>query len=187
MLVSAKNYDKAVEVAIQTANSTSVGDPQGEFRIGPIANKAQYEKILRMIEIGIEEGATLVAGGVEKPEGYEKGYYIKPTVFADVTNDMTIAKEEIFGPVLSIIKYDSEDEAIEIANDTEYGLAGYVQGEPEHAKAVARKIRAGQVIINGGARGTGAPFGGYKASGNGREHGLHGLEECLEIKAVIAP
>ena len=187
MLVSAKNYDKAVEVAIQTANSTTVGDPQGEFRIGPIANKVQYEKILRMIEIGIEEGATLVAGGIEKPEGYEKGYYVKPTVFADVTNDMTIAKEEIFGPVLSIIKYENEEEAIKIANDTEYGLAGYVQGEQEHAKEVARKIRAGQVIINGGARGTGAPFGGYKSSGNGREHGLHGLEECLETKAVIAP
>ena len=187
MLVSAQNYEKAVEVAVHTANSTTVGDPQGEYRIGPIANKAQYEKILRMIEIGIEEGARLVAGGIEKPEGYEKGYYIKPTVFADVTNDMTIAKEEIFGPVLSIIKYENEDEAIEIANDTEYGLAGYVQGEPEHAKEVARKIRAGQVIINGGARGTGAPFGGYKASGNGREHGLHGLEECLETKAVIAP
>ena len=187
MLVSAKNYDKAVEVAVQTANGTTVGDPQGEFRIGPIANKAQYEKILRMIEIGIEEGASLVAGGIEKPEGYEKGYYVKPTVFADVTNDMTIAKEEIFGPVLSIIKYENEEEAIEIANDTEYGLAGYVQGEPDHAKEVARKIRAGQVIINGGARGTGAPFGGYKSSGNGREHGLHGLEECLETKAVIAP
>ena len=187
MLVSAKNYDKAVEVAVQTANSTTVGDPQGEFRIGPIANKVQYEKILRMIEIGIEEGASLVAGGIEKPEGYEKGYYVKPTVFADVTNDMTIAKEEIFGPVLSIIKYENEEEAIEIANDTEYGLAGYVQGEPEHAKEVARKIRAGQVIINGGARGTGAPFGGYKSSGNGREHGLHGLEECLETKALIAP
>ena len=187
MLVSAQNYDKAVEVAIQTANSTTVGDPQREFRIGPIANKAQYEKILRMIEIGIEEGARLVAGGIEKPEGYEKGYYVRPTVFADVTNDMTIAKEEIFGPVLSIIKYDNENEAIEIANDTEYGLAGYVQGEPEHAKEVARKIRAGQVIINGGARGTGAPFGGYKSSGNGREHGVHGIEECLETKAVIAP
>jgi aldehyde dehydrogenase (NAD+) len=187
MLVSAQNYDKAVEVAVQTANSTTVGDPQGEFRIGPIANTAQYEKILRMIEIGIEEGARLVAGGIEKPEGYEKGYYVKPTVFADVTNDMTIAKEEIFGPVLSIIKYENENEAIEITNDTEYGLAGYVQGEPEHAKEVARKIRAGQVIINGGARGTGAPFGGYKSSGNGREHGLHGLEECLETKAVIAP
>ena len=187
MLVSSNNYEKAVEIATQTANSTTVGNPQDEFRIGPIANKVQYEKILRMIEIGIEEGARLVAGGIEKPEGYEKGYYVKPTVFADVTNDMTIAKEEIFGPVLSIIKYENEDEAIEIANDTEYGLAGYVQGEPEHAKEVARKIRAGQVIINGGARGTGAPFGGYKSSGNGREHGLHGLEECLETKAVIAP
>ena len=187
MLVSANNYDKAVEVAAQTANNTTVGDPQGEFRIGPIANKAQYEKILRMIEIGIEEGATLVAGGVEKPEGYDKGYYVKPTVFANVTSDMTIAKEEIFGPVLSIIKYDSEDQAIHIANDTEYGLAGYVQGEISHANKVARKIRAGQVIINGGARGTGAPFGGYKSSGNGREHGVHGLEECLETKAIIAP
>jgi aldehyde dehydrogenase (NAD+) len=187
MLVSANNYEKAVEVATQTANNTTVGDPQGEFRIGPIANKAQYEKILRMIEIGIEEGATLVAGGVEKPDGYDKGYYVKPTVFANVTSDMTIAKEEIFGPVLSIIKYDSEDEAIHIANDTEYGLAGYVQGEISHANEVARKIRAGQVIINGGARGTGAPFGGYKSSGNGREHGVHGLEECLETKAVITP
>ena len=176
MLVSENNYDKAVEIAAQTANSTTVGDPQGEFRIGPIANKAQYEKIIRMIEIGIEEGASLVAGGVEKPEGYDKGYYVKPTVFANVTNDMTIAKEEIFGPVLSILKYKSEDEAIEIANDTEYGLAGYVQGESVHANEVARKIRAGQVIINGGARGTGAPFGGYKSSGNGREHGVHGLE-----------
>ena len=187
MLVSEKNYDKAVEIAAQTAKSTTVGDPQGEYRIGPIANKAQYEKIIRMIEIGIEEGASLVAGGVEKPEGYDKGYYVKPTVFANVTNDMTIAKEEIFGPVLSILKYKSEDEAIEIANDTEYGLAGYVQGESVHANEVARKIRAGQVIINGGARGTGAPFGGYKSSGNGREHGVHGLEECLETKAVIAP
>jgi aldehyde dehydrogenase (NAD+) len=187
MLVSENNYDKAVEIAAQTANSTTVGDPQGEYRIGPIANKAQYEKIIRMIEIGIEEGATLVAGGVEKPEGYDKGYYIKPTVFANVTSDMTIAKEEIFGPVLAILTYKSEDEAIEIANDTEYGLAGYVQGESAHANKVARKIRAGQVIINGGARGTGAPFGGYKSSGNGREHGVHGLEECLETKAVIAP
>ena len=187
MLVSSNNYEKAVEIAAETANSTTVGDPRGEFRIGPIANKVQYEKILRMIEIGIEEGATLVAGGIEKPEGYEKGFYVKPTVFADVTNDMTIAKEEIFGPVLSIIKYETEEEAVNIANDTEYGLAGYVQGEPSHAQEVARKIRAGQVIINGGARGTGAPFGGYKSSGNGREHGLHGLEECLETKAVIAP
>ena len=187
MLISSKNYDKAVEIAVATANNTTVGDPNGEFRLGPIANKVQYEKILKLIEIGIEEGATLVAGGVEKPDGCDKGYYVRPTVFADVTNDMTIAKEEIFGPVLVMIKYNDEEEAINIANDTEYGLAGYVQGDPDHAREVARKIRAGQVIINGGARGTGAPFGGYKASGNGREHGLHGLEECLETKAIIAP
>jgi aldehyde dehydrogenase (NAD+) len=187
MLVSSTNYHKAVEVAGATAESTTVGDPHGEFRMGPIANKAQYEKVLRMIEIGIEEGATLVAGGTERPDGYDSGYYVKPTVFANVTPDMTIAKEEIFGPVLSIIKYETEEEAIQIANDTEYGLAGYIQGEPSHAHEVAKKIRAGQIIINGGARGTGAPFGGYKASGNGREHGLHGLEECLETKAVIAP
>ena len=187
MLVSSKNYDQAVEVAALTAKNTTVGDPHGEFRIGPIANKVQYEKILRLIELGIEEGATLVAGGVEKPEGCDQGYYVQPTVFANVTTDMTIANEEIFGPVLCIIKYETEDEAIAIANDTEYGLAGYIQGEKVHAHEVAKKIRAGQVIINGGARGTGAPFGGYKASGNGREHGRHGLEECLETKAVIAP
>ena len=187
MLVSAKNYDKAVEVAAATANATTVGDPLGEFRMGPIANKAQYEKVLRLIEIGIVEGATLVAGGADKPEGCEKGYFVKPTVFADVTSNMTIAKEEIFGPVLSIMKYETEEEAIEIANDTEYGLAGYIQGELGHAQEVAKKIRAGQITINGGARGSAAPFGGYKASGNGREHGVHGIDECLETKAVIIP
>ena len=187
MLVSAKNYDKALEVAVTTAQNTTVGDPHGEFRIGPIANKTQYEKILRLIELGIEEGATLVAGGVDMPEGCEKGYYVQPTVFANVTMDMTIANEEIFGPVLCMIKYETEEEAIKIANDTEYGLAGYIQGEASHAHEVAKKIRAGQIIINGGAKGTGAPFGGYKSSGNGREHGRHGLEECLETKAVIAP
>ena len=187
MLVSSKNYDKAVEVAVTTAKNTSVGDPHGEFRIGPIANKTQYEKILRLIELGIEEGATLVAGGVDMPEGCEKGYYVQPTVFANVTMDMTIANEEIFGPVLCMIKYETEEEAIKIANDTEYGLAGYIQGEASHAHEVAKRIRAGQIIINGGAKGTGAPFGGYKSSGNGREHGRHGLEECLETKAVIAP
>ena len=187
MLVSSKNYDKAVEVAVTTAKNTTVGDPHGEFRIGPIANKTQYEKILRLIELGIEEGATLVAGGVDMPVGCDKGYYVQPTVFANVTMDMTIANEEIFGPVLCMIKYETEEEAIKIANDTEYGLAGYIQGEASHAHEVAKKIRAGQIIINGGAKGTGAPFGGYKSSGNGREHGRHGLEECLETKAVIAP
>ena len=187
MLVSSKNYDRAVEVAVATAKNTTVGDPHGEFRIGPIANKTQYEKILRLIELGIEEGATLVAGGVDMPVGCDKGYYVQPTVFANVTMDMTIANEEIFGPVLCMIKYETEEEAIKIANDTEYGLAGYIQGEASHAHEVAKKIRAGQIIINGGAKGTGAPFGGYKSSGNGREHGRHGLEECLETKAVIAP
>ena len=188
MLVSAKNYDKALEIAKAVVEKTTVGDPMDEnSKMGPISNKAQYEKVIRMIEIGIEEGATLVAGGTELPDGIEKGYYVKPTVFADVTNDMTIAREEVFGPVLCILKYETEEEAIEIANDTDYGLAGYVQGEINHAQEVARHIRAGQITINGGNRENNAPFGGYKASGNGREHGTHGLEDYLETKAMISP
>ena len=187
MLVSSDNYERAVEAAAEVANSTIVGSPEDEgVKIGPISNKVQYEKVQRLIQIGIDEGARLVAGGLGRPEGISEGYFIKPTVFADVTNDMTVAREEIFGPVLSILKYESEDEAIEIANDTEYGLAGYVQsGDEDHAKQVARKIRAGQISINGGARGPAAPFGGFKTSGNGREHGLSGLNECLETKAII--
>ena len=188
MLVSEANYDLAVSVAKEVAEKTIVGDPKDEnTRIGPISNKTQYEKILRLIQIGIDEGASLITGGVERPDGLEKGYYVKPTVFADVTNDMTIAKEEIFGPVICLIKYSSEEEAIKIANDTEYGLAGYVQGEVSHATEVARQIRAGQITINGGNRENAAPFGGYKMSGNGREHGRIGLEEFLETKAIIAP
>ena len=189
MLVSSKNYDKAVEAAVQVANSTVVGAPEDEgVKIGPISNKVQYEKVQRLIQIGIDEGARLVAGGLGLPDGISEGYFVKPTVFADVTNDMTIAREEIFGPVLSILKYETEDEAIDIANDTEYGLAGYVQsGDESHAKDVARRIRAGQISINRGNTGPAAPFGGFKTSGNGREHGLHGLEECLETKAIIAP
>ena len=188
MLVSEKNYDLAVSVAKEVAEKTTVGDPKDEnTRIGPISNKTQYEKILRLIQIGIDEGALLVTGGVERPENLDKGYYVMPTVFANVTNDMTIAKEEIFGPVICLIKYSSEEEAIEIANDTEYGLAGYVQGEISHATEVARQIRAGQITINGGNRENAAPFGGYKMSGNGREHGRIGLEEFLETKAIIAP
>ena len=186
MLVSSKNYDKAVEVAANTANAMKVGDPfDADTKMGPISNKTQYEKVQRMIQIGIDEGATLSAGGVGLPDGCESGYYVKPTIFSDVTNDMTIAREEIFGPVLCLIKYETEEEAIEIANDTPYGLAGYVQGEQAHAVEVASKIRAGQVTINKGARVRSAPFGGYGSSGNGREHGTHGLEECLETKAVI--
>jgi aldehyde dehydrogenase (NAD+) len=188
MLVSDKNYDKALEIAKAVVEKTTVGDPMDEnSKMGPISNKAQYEKVIRMIEIGIEEGATLVAGGTELPDGLDKGYYVKPTVFADVTNDMTIAREEVFGPVLCILKYETEEEAIEIANDTDYGLAGYVQGEINHAQEVARHIRAGQITINGGNRDNNAPFGGYKASGNGREHGTHGLEDYLETKAMISP
>ncbi|MDA9660093.1 aldehyde dehydrogenase family protein [Pseudomonadota bacterium] len=187
MLVSSKNYEKAIEAAADVANSTVVGAPEDEnVKIGPISNKAQYEKVQRLIQIGIDEGARLVAGGLGRPDGLSEGYFVKPTVFADVTNEMTIAREEIFGPVLSILKYDSEDEAIEIANDTEYGLAGYVQsGDEDHAKKVAKRIRAGQISINGGSRGPAAPFGGFKTSGNGREHGLSGLNECLETKAII--
>ena len=188
MLVSEKNYDIAVSVAKEVAEKTIVGDPKNEnTRIGPISNKTQYEKIIRLIQIGIDEGALLVTGGAERPDNLDKGYYVRPTVFANVTNDMTIAKEEIFGPVICLIKYSSEEEAIEIANDTEYGLAGYVQGEISHATEVARKIRAGQITINGGNRENAAPFGGYKMSGNGREHGRIGLEEFLETKAIIAP
>ena len=187
MLVSSKNYDAAVEAAVQVANSTIVGAPEDEgVKIGPISNKVQYEKVQRLIQIGIDEGARLVAGGLGRPEGITEGYFVKPTVFADVTNDMTIAREEIFGPVLSILKYETEDEAIDIANDTEYGLAGYVQsGDESHAKDVARRIRAGQISINRGNTGPAAPFGGFKTSGNGREHGLSGLNECLETKAIL--
>jgi aldehyde dehydrogenase (NAD+) len=187
MLVSSKNYDKAVEAAVQVANSTVVGAPEDEgVKIGPISNKVQYEKVQRLIQIGIDEGARLVAGGLGRPDGISEGYFVKPTVFADVTNDMTIAREEIFGPVLSILKYETEDEAIDIANDTDYGLAGYVQsGDESHAKDVARRIRAGQISINRGNTGPAAPFGGFKTSGNGREHGLSGLNECLETKAIL--
>ena len=187
MLVSSQNYERAVKAAAEVANSTVVGSPEDEgVKIGPISNKAQYEKVQRLIQIGIDEGARLVAGGLGRPHGLSQGYFVKPTVFADVTNEMTIAREEIFGPVLCILKYETEDEAIEVANDTEYGLAGYVQsGDEDHARQVARRIRAGQISINGGARGPSAPFGGFKTSGNGREHGLAGLNECLETKAII--
>ncbi len=188
MLVHSSQYDKAVEIAKTVAESTVVGSPEEEgVRIGPISNKTQYDKVKRLIQVGIDEGAKLVTGGPELPSNQEKGFYIQPTIFSDVTNDMTIAREEIFGPVLSILKYEDEDEAVEIANDTPYGLAGYVQsGDFEHAKKVAERIRAGQISINGGSNeGPPAPFGGFKTSGNGREHGRLGLIECLETKAII--
>lgn len=188
MLVHASQYDDAVKIAKAAAEATVVGYPNEDgTKIGPISNRTQYEKVKRLIDLGVEEGAKLVTGGSELPDGFEKGFFVKPTIFSDVTNDMTIAREEIFGPVLSILKYETEDEAVEIANDTPYGLAGYVQsGNPERAKQVANKIRAGQISINGGrSRGPSAPFGGFKTSGNGREHGMLGLHECLETKAII--
>ena len=154
-------------------------------RLGPLVSAAQRDRVRGYIRKGIEEGAKLVTGGPEQPEGLPKGYFVKPTVFADVRNDMTIAQEEIFGPVLSIIAYDDENDAVRIANDTIYGLAGGVwSGDPERAKRVARRMRTGQVDINGGSFNLLAPFGGYKQSGNGRELGKFGLDEFMEIKAI---
>jgi aldehyde dehydrogenase (NAD+) len=188
MLVPAGRMDEAISVARATAETVTVGDPNGNSQLGPVVNKTQFDKIQKLIQAGIDEGATLVIGGVGRPEGLDKGYYVKPTVFANVTNEMTIAKEEIFGPVLSILGYDSVEQAIDIGNDTEYGLAAYVQsGDLEKAKKVASKLRAGQVSINGGGGDMMAPFGGYKMSGNGREWGDYGFHEFLETKAVLTP
>ena len=153
--------------------------------MGPLANANQFAKVQAMIQQGIDEGATVVAGGVGRPEGFNRGYFVRPTVFANVTHGMTIAREEIFGPVLSILPYDTEEQAIEMANDTVYGLSGYVSGSPERAKAVARRLRTGNVHLNGAGADFNAPFGGYKQSGNGREWGEHGFYEFLETKAVM--
>jgi acyl-CoA reductase-like NAD-dependent aldehyde dehydrogenase len=150
-----------------------------------VISETQRDRVLGYIEKGVQEGARLVTGGPERPEGFEKGYFVKPTVFSDVRPDMTIAQEEIFGPVLAILPYDDEEEAVRIANDTQYGLAGGVwAGDPDKAKAVARRIRTGQVAVNGGSFNPIAPFGGYKQSGNGRELGKFGIEEFLEVKAL---
>ncbi|MEM8688295.1 MAG: aldehyde dehydrogenase family protein [Pseudomonadota bacterium] len=186
MLVERSVYDKAVEVAAATADKTEVGDPTEEGRhIGPLVSEMQYDKVQRLIQAGIDEGARLVAGGPGRPDGLNRGYYARPTVFADVNNEMTIAREEIFGPVLSIIPFDTEEEAIEIANDTAYGLTAYVQGgDQARVQKVARKLRSGMVQLNGAQRASGSPFGGYKQSGNGREGGTWGLEDFLEVKAV---
>ncbi|MCG7593136.1 aldehyde dehydrogenase family protein [Mycobacterium sp. PSTR-4-N] len=186
MLVPATRMAEAIDAAREAALAVRVGDPADTRAIGPVASKAQYEKIQGLISRGIDEGATLVAGGPGRPEGLDTGYYVKPTVFADVTNDMTIAREEIFGPVLCILGYDDLDHAVAIANDTDYGLAGYVSGaDSDQARAVAKRIRAGAVAINH-AFDIAAPFGGYKRSGNGREWGRFGFDEYLEIKAVIS-
>jgi aldehyde dehydrogenase (NAD+) len=185
MLVPARRMEEAKQIAKDAAESITVGSPGGNAKIGPVVSQVQWDKIQQLIQTGIDEGATLVTGGCGKPEGLETGYYVKPTVFGDVAPGMTIAREEIFGPVLSMTPYESEEQAIAIANDTVYGLAAYVQGELAHAQDVARKLRAGRVHINGAGGDMAAPFGGYKRSGNGREWGEHGLREFLEVKAVI--
>ncbi len=186
MLVPADKLAEAEAIAIKVTESVVVGDPASEeTTMGPVVSEVQFNKIQGLIEKGIEEGAKLVVGGPGRPEGIDKGYFIRPTVFSGANNQMTIAAEEIFGPVLTIIPYETEEEAIEIANDTPYGLAGYVQsGDIEHARKVAARIRAGNVHINGASGGYNVPFGGYKQSGNGREWGAHGFTDFLEIKAV---
>ena len=178
--------DEAITAAREAASTVTVGDPNGNAQLGPVVSKVQFDKIQKLIQAGIDEGATLVAGGPGKPEGLETGYYVKPTVFANVKPDMTIAREEIFGPVLSILGYETVDEAIEIGNDTEYGLAAYVtSADVAKAREIASRLRAGQVSINGGGGDMMAPFGGYKMSGNGREWGDYAFHEFLETKAVL--
>ena len=186
MLVPAAKLAEAEAIAAKVTDSVVVGDPAAETTtMGPVVSEAQFNKIQALIEKGIAEGAKLVTGGPGRPEGLNKGYYVRPTVFSQANNEMTIAREEIFGPVLTMIPYETEEEAIRIANDTPYGLAGYVQsGDLEHARQVASRIRAGNVSINGTGAGFDVPFGGYKQSGNGREWGSHGFADYLEIKAV---
>src|SRR5215217_2022790 len=185
MLVPNSRMDEAIAVARETAGAVKVGDANDKSAIGPVASKAQFDKIQGLIQKGVDEGATVVVGGKGRPDGLDAGYYVKPTVFAHVTNDMTIAREEIFGPVLCILGYDDLDQALEIANDTEYGLAGYVwAADIEQARAVARRSRAGSVAINH-AFDMNAPFGGYKRSGNGREWGQFAFDEYLETKAAL--
>ena len=189
MLVPRAKHDEALQIAKAAAEGVKPGDPFTDGTvIGPVVSEVQFEKIQGLIQKGIDEGATLVAGGTGRPDGLNAGYFVKPTVFGDVNNDMTIAREEIFGPVLSILPYETEAEAIEIANDTPYGLSGYVQsGSVDHAVEVASQIRTGNVHINGSGPDFGAPFGGYKQSGNGREWGELGFEEFLETKAMFVP
>jgi acyl-CoA reductase-like NAD-dependent aldehyde dehydrogenase len=186
MLVPREQLAAAEQIAAAAVGQIKVGDPfEAGVRVGPLASEVQRDRVRGYIEKGVEEGAKLVAGGAEPPEGAERGYFVQPTVFSDVRPDMTIAQEEIFGPVLVLIPYDGEDEAVEIANGTIYGLAGGVwSADPERARSVARRLRTGQVEVNGATFNPLAPFGGYKQSGHGRELGHHGLEEFLELKAI---
>lgn len=189
MLVQRSIYDDAMQVAAEAAKGQPVGDPTQEgFHIGPLVSALQFERVQALIKAGIDEGATLLAGGLGRPDGINQGFFVKPTVFGNVNNQMRIAREEIFGPVVALIPFDTEEEAIEIANDTIYGLAAGVQtSDKERALRIARKLRAGMVHINNSDIGYGTPFGGYKMSGNGREGGHYGLEDFLEIKAVSMP
>ncbi|MFL3654056.1 MAG: aldehyde dehydrogenase family protein [Halioglobus sp.] len=186
MLVPAAKLAEAEAIAAKVTESVVVGDPTAETTtMGPVVSEVQFNKIQGLIEQGIKEGAKVVIGGLGRPEGLDKGYFIRPTIFSQANNEMTVAREEIFGPVLTMIPYDTEEEAIRIANDTPYGLAGYVQsGDLNHAREVASRIRAGNVHINGASGGFNVPFGGFKQSGNGREWGSHGFTDFLEIKAV---
>jgi len=186
MLVENSHYEQAIAVAAETAAGVIVGDPaSSDTQLGPLASQAQYERVQHYIETGMREGARLVAGGLGRPEGMGRGYYVRPTIFADVTSNMTIAREEIFGPVLCIMPFSDEDHAVVLANDTDYGLANFVQsGDQARAERVATRLEAGVIVLNGASRAPGSPFGGYKHSGNGREGGRWGLEEYLEIKAI---
>ena len=186
MLVPASKYDEAATLAVEAAKGFTLGDPMSETtRLGPLSSQMQLERVRSYIKKGLEEGAELLTGGADQPEGLAGGYFVKPTIFGKVKNSMTIAQEEIFGPVLSIIPYKDEEEAIRIANDSPYGLAGAVwSGDDARAQKVARRIRAGQVDVNGGAFNMSAPFGGFKQSGHGREAGVYGLEEFLEYKSL---
>nr|WP_295112061.1 aldehyde dehydrogenase family protein [uncultured Caulobacter sp.] len=186
MLVPDARMDEVIAIAKAAAEGHTVGDPNGNHKMGPVVSEVQWNKIQGLIQKGIDEGATLVTGGVGRPEGLDKGYYVKPTVFANVKPDMTISKEEIFGPVISILGYDTVEDAITVGNDTEYGLAAYVSGtDVDGVRAVATKLRAGQVNLNGASPDLMAPFGGYKMSGNGREWGDHAFGEFLETKAIL--
>ncbi len=187
MLVPADRHDEALQIARVAAEGFKVGDPRStETQLGPVVSQTQFDKVQRLIEAGIKEGATLVTGGVGRPEHLNRGYYVRPTVFGHVKPGMTIEREEIFGPVLSVISYDSEDEAVAIANDTVYGLAAYVQSKDiEHARSVAKRLRAGQVSINYPDWDTFAPFGGYKQSGNGREYADWAIHDFLEVKGIV--
>jgi len=186
MLVPAARMDEAAAIAAEAAAKITVGDPEADgTRIGPVVSAVQYERIQRLIEQGIKEGAKVAAGGPGRPEGIDHGYYVRPTVFSHVTNDMTVAREEIFGPVMVMIGYEDDEDAIRIANDTVYGLSGYVSGSPERAKAFAKRMRTGNVHLNGAGPDFEAPFGGYKQSGNGREWGELGFEDFLETKAIM--